>query len=90
MRPNDHDSKNRAEHRKDRWACLRSADGTLERPKPIKTTREAFKAFFTRPAAHVILAVGTHSRWVNQLLEQLSHRRQPTAAQAHLDERLQE
>jgi transposase len=51
--------------------CILSSDGAPERPKPIKTTREAFSAFFTRPAAHVILEVGTHSRWVSQLLEQL-------------------
>ncbi len=54
--------------------CILSSDGAVERPKPIKTTREAFSAFFTRPAAHVILEVGTHSRWVSQLLEQLGHR----------------
>jgi hypothetical protein len=54
--------------------CILGSDGALERPKPIKTTREAFSAFFTRSAAHVILEVGTHSRWVSQLLEQLGHR----------------
>jgi transposase len=54
--------------------CILGADGALDCPEPIKTTREAFRVFFTRPAAHVILEVGTHSRWVSQLLEQLGHR----------------
>src|SRR5262249_48040081 len=35
-------------------------DGRMERPKPIKTTAEAMRLFFTRPKAHVIMEVGTH------------------------------
>jgi transposase len=40
----------------------------------IKTTRKAFTAFFTRAPAHVVLEVGTHSRWIAKLLEGLGHR----------------
>ena len=55
-------------------------DGRMERPKPIKTTAEAMRLFFTRPKAHVVIEVGTHSRWVSALLEELGH--QVTVANA--------
>lgn len=42
--------------------CISRVDGKAERPKPVKTTRAAMRAFFTRPRAHVIIEVGTHSR----------------------------
>jgi transposase len=54
--------------------CLLWPDGRRERPKPIQTTREGMAAFFTRPPAHVIIEVGTHSRWVSGLLKELGHR----------------
>jgi transposase len=40
----------------------------------VKTTRKAMTAFFTRPRAHVVIEVGTHSRWVSELLLQLGHK----------------
>jgi transposase len=49
-------------------------DETTCRPKPVSTTREGFrKAFASRPRAHVVLEVGTHSRWTSALLEELGH-----------------
>lgn len=48
-------------------------DGSTERPKSVKTTREAMRTFFSRPKAHVVIEVGTHSRWVSELLEELGH-----------------
>jgi transposase len=49
------------------------ADGTAERPSPVKTTRAAMKAYFTRAPARVVMEVGTHSRWAKELLETLGH-----------------
>lgn len=54
--------------------CILFPDGKLERPEPIKTTRRAFTKFFTRPHAHVVIEVGTHSRWISELLKGLGHR----------------
>lgn len=54
--------------------CILSPDGKLERPEPIKTTRRAFTKFFTRAHAHVVIEVGTHSRWVSELLKTLGHK----------------
>ncbi len=54
--------------------CVLKADGRMERPPSVETTQEGFRAFFTRPKAHVVIEAGTHSRWVNVLLEELGHR----------------
>lgn len=54
--------------------CILFSDGKLERPEPIKTTRRAFTKFFTRPRAHVVIEVGTHSRWTSELLRKLGHK----------------
>lgn len=49
-------------------------NGSTDRPKPLATTREAFQKFFAgRARVHVVLEVGTHSRWVSALLEKLGH-----------------
>lgn len=49
-------------------------DETSYRPTPVATTRTGFRAFFEgRPKAHVVIEVGTHSRWVCALLEELGH-----------------
>jgi transposase len=40
----------------------------------VKTTRKAFAEFFTRRSTHVVIEVGTHSRWVSELLTKLGHR----------------
>jgi transposase len=60
--------------------CVLWPDGKKERPSPVKTTREEMRAFFTRPKAHVVMEVGTHSRWVSALLKELGH--QVTVANA--------
>jgi transposase len=42
--------------------------------EPQGTTREAFRKFFEgRPKSHVVIEVGTHSRWVSALLKELGH-----------------
>jgi transposase len=54
--------------------CVLWPNGKRERPEAIKTTREAFRRFFTRAPAHVVIEVGTHSRWVSSLLQEMGHR----------------
>jgi transposase len=54
--------------------CILWPDGGLERPKPVRTTVPAMRAFFTRPPVHVVIEVGPHSRWVADLLKELGHR----------------
>lgn len=51
---------------------LRS-DGGHERAT-VLTTPKGMTTFFTRPRAHVVIEVGPHSRWVNELLQRLGHR----------------
>lgn len=53
--------------------CVLGSDGSTERPGPVKTSRVAFREFFSRPRARVVLEVGTHSRWARDLLEGLGH-----------------
>ena len=65
---------------KESTLCVVGTDGQLERPKPIRTTREAFRKFFSRDRAHVVIEVGAHSRWVSALLRELGH--QVTVANA--------
>lgn len=54
--------------------CILPSGGEPQRPGPVKTTRKGMTAFFTRPRAHVVIEVGTHSRWVSELLEKLGHK----------------
>lgn len=54
--------------------CVLWPDGRVERPKAVRTTRDAMRAFFSRAPAHVVIEVGTHSRWVSSLLTELGHR----------------
>lgn len=54
--------------------CIVLASGEIERPEALKTTRQAFTKFFTRPRTHVVIEVGQHSRWVSELLEKLGHK----------------
>jgi transposase len=54
--------------------CVLKTDGGIERPKPVRMNRASFKEYFTRPKAHVVIEVSTHSRWVSRLLEELGHR----------------
>jgi transposase len=53
--------------------CVLSGKGKLERHR-IQTTQVGMELFFRRPRAHVVIEVGTHSRWVSSMLEQLGHR----------------
>jgi transposase len=39
----------------------------------VRTSRETFKNWFSRPGAHIVFEVGAHSRWVSELLTQLGH-----------------
>ena len=49
-------------------------DESTHRPKPIATTREAFRKHFEgRAKAHVAVEAGTHSRWTSALLTELGH-----------------
>jgi transposase len=49
-------------------------DETAYRPKALHTTRKAFQSFFEgRSKKHVVIEVGTHSRWVSSELEKLGH-----------------
>jgi transposase len=50
-----------------------SEDGTVEHAR-VRTTKKAIRAYFERPRAHVVIEVGTHSRWVSELLRELGHR----------------
>jgi transposase len=55
--------------------CLLTAGSQVQWPGAITTTRKAFGEFFRgRSRAHVVLEVGTHSRWVSKLLEKLGHK----------------
>jgi transposase len=54
--------------------CVIDADGNVKLRTSVRTTYKAMTAFFTRAAAHVVIEVGAHSRWVSALLEQLGHR----------------
>jgi transposase len=54
--------------------CILLASGQVQWPAAVKTTRKAFREFFSRARAHVVIEVGTHSRWVSQLLKELGHK----------------
>jgi len=58
--------------------CVLDAEGDIKLQVSVRTTRKGILAFFTRPAAHVVIEVGAHSRWVSSLLRGLGH--QVTAA----------
>jgi transposase len=50
---------------------LRS-DGGCTR-QTVRTSKEDLERWFSRPRAHVVVEVGTHSRWVSQLVKSLGH-----------------
>lgn len=60
----------------DKWSdvCVLDAAGTVKHRGRVRTTAGGMRAFFSRPAAHVAVEVGTHSRWVSVLLTELGHR----------------
>jgi transposase len=51
---------------------LIATDGKTERHR-VKTSRPSMEEFFRRPRAHVVIEVGTHSRWVSHLLKEQGH-----------------
>ena len=53
--------------------CVVDADGKVIKESTVATERESFLRFFTKHApSRVVLEVGTHSRWVSELLGGLS------------------
>jgi transposase len=60
----------------DKWSdvCVLDAAGEVKTRSRVRTTATGMRAFFSRPAAHVAIEVGAHSRWVNALLTELGHR----------------
>src|SRR5215207_142384 len=54
--------------------CLIDAEGKVTKRVSVRTTRKAMTEYFARPAAHVVIEVGAHSRWVSELLGRLGHR----------------
>jgi transposase len=54
--------------------CVLDAEGNVRERASARTTRKGMVAFFTRAAAHVVIEVGAHSRWVSTVLQELGHR----------------
>ena len=60
----------------DRWSryCVLDAKGQILEEDTIASTGRAFRSLFgERPAARVVIEVGTHSPWVQRLLQELGH-----------------
>jgi transposase len=60
----------------DRWSryCVLDAQGEILEEDTIASTGKAFRKLFgKRPAARVVIEVGTHSPWVQRLLRELGH-----------------
>lgn len=54
--------------------CFLDADGDVVRRDDCATTRQGFRRMFQDiPPARVVIEVGTHSRWVSELLRELGH-----------------
>jgi transposase len=53
--------------------CVMDASGRTRRAR-VASTRKGMTTFFSREPAHVVIEVGSHSRWVSELLERLGHR----------------
>jgi transposase len=54
--------------------CVLDADGNVKSRSTVRTSERDMQLYFRREAAHVVLEVGSHSRWVASLLSQLGHR----------------
>jgi transposase len=54
--------------------CVLDANGDVKLRTSVRTVPRWMRMFFTRAAAHVVIEVGQHSRWVSPLLEELGHR----------------
>jgi transposase len=60
----------------DEWShcCLLDEEGEIVEQCRVKTTREAMKARFGElKQALIAIEVGTHSRWVSQMLSEMGH-----------------
>lgn len=58
----------------DKWSTVYVLEGESPgRRDRIRTTEEGMRTFFSRARAHVVIEVGTHSRWVKGLLGTLGH-----------------
>jgi transposase len=60
----------------DRWSryCVLDEEGQVLEEDTIATTGRAFhKLFSDRPGARAVIEVGTHSPWVQRLLQELGH-----------------
>jgi transposase len=53
--------------------CVLGAEGKVKERTSVRTNRKGMTDFFTRASAHVVVEVGTHSRWVSELLQELGH-----------------
>ena len=54
--------------------CVLDEAGNVKVRTSVRTTRAWLVGFFKRAPAHVVIEVGTHSRWVSELLRELGHR----------------
>lgn len=54
--------------------CVLDADGKVKQRASTRTTRKSLGECFNRAPAHVVIEVGTHSRWVSSVLRDLGHR----------------
>jgi transposase len=60
----------------DRWSryCVLDPQGEILEEDTIASTGKAFRRLFgERPAARVVIEVGSHSPWVQRLLQELGH-----------------
>ena len=60
----------------DRWSryCVLDPQGEILEEDTIASTGKAFRKLFgERPAARVVIEVGSHSPWVQRLLQELGH-----------------
>jgi len=60
----------------DRWSryCVLDQQGKVREEDTVATTGKAFRRLFgDRSAARVVIEVGTHSPWVQRLLQELGH-----------------
>ncbi len=54
--------------------CVLDDNGNVKARSTVRTTKKDMELYFTRAAAHVVIEVGVHSRWIANLLSQLGHR----------------
>ncbi len=53
--------------------CVLGPDGKVKERVEVATKKSSLEKFLTRPRAHAVMEVGTHSRWVSELAEQHGH-----------------